>query len=298
MSKLILINKIALAGVMFFTVILAGGHLSSAWQSEADNDLTYYADPFNKLNLTAKAAVLYDPEKNEVIYAKNAYAPMPLASITKVMTALVASNLANEGVGVTVSAEDLKTEGDSGLSRDEAWSLKKLIDFTLISSSNDGATSLAAAAGVTNFIAAMNTEAETLGLTQTKFSNPTGLDLSPGVAGSTGSAFDVARLIAYILKTKPELLAATSEKQAVIISESELRHFAVNTNTLVGRLPGLFASKTGFTDTAGGNLAVAVDIGLNQPVIAVVLGSTEEGRFADVEALINTARSDNYLIKR
>ncbi len=298
MSKLALINKVALAGVMFFTVILAGGHLSNAWQSDADDNLTYYADPFNKLNLTAKAAVLYDPEKNEIIYAKNAYAPMPLASITKVMTALVASNLAGDNAGVTVSAEDLKTEGDSGLSRDEAWSLKNLIDFTLISSSNDGATSLAAAAGATNFIEEMNKEATDIGLTQTKFNNPTGLDLSPGVAGSTGSALDVARLIAYILKTKPELLAATSEKQAVITSESDLRHFAVNTNELAGRLPGLFASKTGFTDTAGGNLAVAVDVGLNQPVIAVVLGSTEEGRFADVEALINTARGDNYLIKR
>jgi D-alanyl-D-alanine carboxypeptidase len=58
-----------------------------------------------------------------------------------------------------------------------------------------------------------------------------------------------------------------------------------NTDKLAENLPGLIAGKTGFSDLAGGNLAVAVDIGLNHPVIIVVLGSTEEGRFEDVKEL-------------
>ncbi len=296
MTKVALINKIALAGVIVLTLILASGQLSGLWQVPESSATTYYADPFAKLNLTAKAAVVYDPDKNEIIYAKNAYQALPLASITKVMTALVASEQ-DTNQTVNISASALSTEGDSGLAKDESWSLKKLIDFTLISSSNDGAAALAAAGG-TNFIANMNSEAKSLGLVNTEFVNPTGLDIGPGVAGNMGSALDVARLLAYVLKTKPELLAATSERQSVITSQSDLNHVAVNTNQLAGRLPGLFASKTGFTDTAGGNLAVAVDLGLNQPVIAVVLGSTEEGRFADIEQLINTARGDHYLTNR
>ncbi|MDO8183785.1 MAG: serine hydrolase [bacterium] len=297
MNKLFLINKLAVGVLMVLTVVLAVDHLNLAWDID-DRPQTYYANPFAKLNLTAKAAVLYDPEKNEIIYAKNAYQPLPLASITKLMTALVASDLVGNEAIVAVSAETLKTEGDSGLLRDEIWSLKKLIDFTLVSSSNDGAAALAAVASTGDFVNQMNKEAVTLGLTATTFTNPTGLDLTLGTGVNQGSALDVARLMSYLLKTKPELLADTGEQQISVASENNLNHIAVNTNTLVGHLPGLFASKTGFTDLAGGNLVVAVDIGLNQPVIAVVLGSTEEGRFTDIEALIATARRDNYLIKR
>ena len=64
-------------------------------------------------------------------------------------------------------------------------------------------------------------------------------------------------------------------------------HNVENTNTSAAAIPGLIGSKTGFTDLAGGNLAVVFDVGLSRPVIAVVLGSTKETRFTDIEQLVN-----------
>ena len=66
-------------------------------------------------------------------------------------------------------------------------------------------------------------------------------------------------------------------------------HTATNTNEVVGSIPGLIASKTGFTDLAGGNLVVAFDAGINRPVIISVLGATKDGRFTDMEMLVNAS---------
>ncbi|MBP9856261.1 MAG: D-alanyl-D-alanine carboxypeptidase [Candidatus Pacebacteria bacterium] len=294
MTRLDLLNKIALGGMIFLTVLLVSNRLVGAWPNEQVEPEQHFADPYKQVSLIAKAAIVYDPEGNQVLFAKNESTPLPLASLTKVMTALVGSELeeASEKY-VSIQAEALATEGDSGLSRDEVWSLSKLIDFTLVSSSNDGAAAIAALAGSEQtFVELMNQSALKMGLEQTKFYNPTGLDLGPGVPGAYGSAFDVARLFAYVLKNEPEALSATSASSLPITSSSNISHLAVNTNELAGKLPGLFASKTGFTDTAGGNLAVAVDAGLNQPLIIVVLGSTEPGRFADVAALAAAAILD------
>lgn len=291
MTKLELLNKIIISGLGISAVVLAGSRLLAVWPTVPEAPISK-SDPFQDVVLEAAAAIVYDPENNEVLFAKNAYEPRPLASITKVMTALVANDLRAAGkLTLPVTEEALQTEGDSGLLRDEVWSISKLIDYTLVSSSNDGAAALAAAAGSSErFVELMNTKAQDLGLGSARFHNPTGLDLAPGQAGAYGSAFDVARLFAYILKTAPATLAATAASIRPVLSLNELIHVAQNTNDLAGRLPGLFAGKTGFTDAAGGNLAVAVDAGLNQPLIIVVLGSSEKGRFTDVEKLINLAR--------
>jgi len=242
-------------------------------------------NPYSQIVLEAKSAVVYDPDENRILYSHNAYQPMPLASVTKIMTALAAYESASPWQEVVISQEDLAVEGDSGLRRDEHWQLADLIKFTLITSSNDGAAALAAASQ-TDFTVRMNELAATLGLEQTNFTNPTGLDYANGLPSSYGSAFDVAKLIGYTLANHPEILTATKEPSWSIVSDSSLNHVASNTNRLAGYLPGLFASKTGYTIAAGGNLAVAVDLGLREPVIVVVLGSSEEGRFRDVSKLL------------
>ncbi len=132
----------------------------------------------------------------------------------------------------------------------------------------------------------MNTEAVTLQLNRTHFANPTGLDLSNSESGAYGSAKDIASLMAYILKTRPEILQATTEPMIEPSSAQAVSHRAKNTNPITRDIPGLIASKTGFTDTALGNLAIAFDRGLNQPVIVVVLGSNPDDRFTDVLNLV------------
>lgn len=248
--------------------------------------------------LTADAAIVLDISNNDVLYAVNEHATLPLASVSKLMTALVTYELLEQGETIIISQRAIRQLGNSGLSDGEAFTVANLNDLVLMTSSNDGAYALAEAAGavidpnqgLSAFIAAMNVKAESLGLTSLHFLNPTGLDLSTTQSGGYGSAEDVARLLGYIVTTYPELLTATTEADARIFNESGLYHEAANTNAIVTDIPGLIGSKTGYTDLAGGNLAIAIDAGFNRPIAIVVLGSTRVGRFEDVAALTTAAQ--------
>jgi serine-type D-Ala-D-Ala carboxypeptidase (penicillin-binding protein 5/6) len=181
----------------------------------------------------------------------------------------------------------------------ESWRLKDLLDFSLVVSSNDGARSIASAVGAfdlksddydlgrKDFITKMNKTAQDLGLKQTYFVNESGLDVG-SVSGGYGSAIDVAALMQYILVHHPEVLEAT-KYPTLDIKSFDAKHVAKNTNTDIGDIPGLIASKTGYTELAGGNLAIVFDSSIGRPIIVVVLGSTQEGRFADVSALVNAS---------
>ena len=254
--------------------------------------------PFDGVALTARAAVVLDIATGEVIFEKNANAQLPLASLTKIMTAETALASASRYALVSILPEFLETEGDSGLKSEEAWPLGNLLSFMLVSSSNDGAAAAAAVGGSflsqsgvradnrEAFIAAMNAAAAARGLASMYFLNETGLDETSEIAGGYGSARDAARLIASAYIAHSELFAPTTEGAAIFTEENGKMHDANNTNKAVDLIPMLRASKTGFTDLAGGNLAIVFDAGIAKPIAVVVLGSTEEGRFADVQDLV------------
>lgn len=260
--------------------------------------------PFDGVDITGKAAYVIDLTTGNVLYQKNAQESLPLASVTKLMTALVAldhddASGATAGDAekiVTIDQDALNQDGDNGLLLNEHWNMEDLIKFSLIESSNDGATALArnAFAGEdgttseTNFIQAMNQKAGELGLHSMSFYSDNGLDLTATDASAFGSAQDVARLMATAIGTQRDIIGSTALKAAKFVSLSGIKHTAINTDLIVGELPGLIASKTGYTDLAGGNLVVAFDTGLNHPVIIAVLGSTETGRFDDVLKLAST----------
>jgi D-alanyl-D-alanine carboxypeptidase (penicillin-binding protein 5/6) len=132
----------------------------------------------------------------------------------------------------------------------------------------------------------MNAKAEEIGLSQSYFVNPTGLDVDGTTGGSYGSARDMAFLMEYILLKHPEILAGTNESTSKIYDQEGALFRAVNTNGVTDHISGLIGSKTGFTGLAGGNLVIAYDAGLNHPIVVVVLDSTLEGRFSDVMTLI------------
>lgn len=246
--------------------------------------------PIEDIALRAEAAFVWDVNTQRVLYEKNPDEQLPIASITKLMTALVAHELIAGETSVSIDYAAIMQDGDSGLRGGEQFALQSLSDFTLMSSSNDGAFAMAAAAGALldehapteNFVESMNIRADELGLTQTYFRNPTGLDISETEAGAFASARDMAFLMEYILTEKPEILEATTEHTDVFYNENGDYHQAENTNYTVSRIPGIIGSKTGYTTLAGGNLAVAFDASLNRPVIVVVLGSSYNGRFDDV----------------
>lgn len=254
--------------------------------------------PFEALALSAHAAFVVDGATGEALFEKNADAQLPLASLTKVMNALTALSIAPRFSLVPLTPELLETEGDSGLTSEERWTLEKILSFSLAASSNDGAAAVAAAAGnfftpsavavdaTRSFVEAMNREAEERGLSSVYFLNATGLDETSALAGGYGSARDVSRFMLAALHAHPEIFAASAAAVTHFTEEGGNGHTAENTNKIIADIPLLRASKTGFTDIAGGNLSVVFDVGVGKPVSITVLGATEEGRFDDVRKLI------------
>lgn len=249
--------------------------------------------PFSNINLQAQAVYVWDVQNQRVLYKKNEQEVLPLASVTKLMTALVAHELLEERAKVAIGNEAVAQYGNSGLSEGEVFNRLSLTDLTLMSSSNDGAYALAAAAGntlgtngATAFVHAMNIRAEELGLHHTSFKNPTGLDTSETESGAVGSAKDMAFLMEHIVQHEPDILTFTKTDQARVYSEDGTYHDTENTNYYINQIPGLIGSKTGYTDLAGGNLVVAFDAGLNRPIVITVLGSTRHERFTDVITLV------------
>ncbi len=307
-----------LAGVLGVMFTLGGAmmYLSNDGLKEPDNQVATpaviatdakndEAMTLSELQLVAESAFAIDVDSGRVFYEKKADQKRPLASITKLMTALVAKEIIEEGELVPITAAAVDQAGESGLSVGERFSYQKLSDLVLLSSSNDGAYALGAAAGMAlnpsspedAFVKAMNVRARELGLDATTFRNPTGLDISEDEAGAYGSAEDVAKLMSYILLNYPELLEETSKPLSTIQSQSGESHEANNTNLVIEEITQVIGSKTGYTTLAGGNLAVAFDAGLNRPVVAVVLGSSYQGRFSDmvklVEAIKHEINSEN-----
>lgn len=253
------------------------------------------AHPFAHIQLEAQSAIVWDQANDRALYRKNADRQLPLASVTKLMTALISAENTDNDAIITVSNQDLRAEGESGLYPSEEWRAQDLRDFTLMVSSNDGARALASAvdkeAGEPVFIDLMNQKADELGMMNTHYYNPSGLDLNETImSGSYGSVRDMVRLIEFALRTQPQVFSATDLPSRQFMSENGISHTAINTNPLVSEIPEITASKTGYTVLAGGNLVVAADIGLAEPVIIAVMGSSRSGRFADVRSLIEATK--------
>ncbi len=264
------------------------------------------AHPYDSVTLRAHSAVVYDLATGAVLYAQREDIVRPLASLTKVMTGLVAHEEANPDTQVVITPYAIETEGDSGLLVYERWSLRDLISFLMMTSSNDGAEAVAASVGrlisstpsvkteyelVDTFVDRMNTRARDIGLTQTRFRNPTGLDEPGSRYGGEGTAKDMALLLAYVWENAPSTMNDTVLNERVFTSSDGFIHVANNTNIYAGTKTGLLASKTGFTDSAGGNLGVVYDAGMGHPIVIVVLGSTPTERFADVAHLIDATNA-------
>lgn len=252
-------------------------------------------DPFANVSLEARAVYVWDVQEQRPLYAKNAHAQLPLASLTKLMTGLVAYETYDESDPVVITLDAISQDGENGFTDGELWNVKDLLNYTMITSSNDGAYALAAAGaslgrGTSPFIETMNERARALGLTQTYFTNPTGLDETESESGSYGSARDMAFLMEHIIKNAPQVVAGTTQSVATFADAQGTAYTATNTNQSISGITNALGSKTGYTTLAGGNLVVAFDAGLNHPVVIAVLGSSREGRFSDVETLIERTK--------
>ena len=220
-------------------------------------EVPYSIDRSDAAILKASSYVIYDITNSKVISGYNENIQQPLASLSKLMTAYVA----------TLECKDvLKTE----------------LDTLLVSSNNDAANRIANnCPNYDDFIKIMNISSVKNKL-ELSFTNPSGLDLETGKSNSAsnfGNAVSVARLMGILYEKNGALLRHTTKD-----SFNALK----NTNEYAERFPFLIASKTGYTDIAGGNLATLYEVTPGHIVAVVVLGSSREDRFSDTFLLLRS----------
>ncbi len=235
-------------------------------------------------SLTAKSAIVIDVANGETLFAKNEQVSLPPASLTKLMTALVAFELYDLHDVITINGEEL-TEGNRiKLIKGEQITVLDLLRGLLIFSGNDAAMALANhhPQGYAAFIQAMNEKATELQMPNTSFANPAGLDHTIQLS----SAKDISTLMRVVLE-KPELREILGMQTYQVRSyDQKYLHTLYTTNQLLGKFPGVLAGKTGSTFLAGECLVTLVEQH-GHPLITVVLGS--EQRFTETEQLINWA---------
>lgn len=234
-----------------------------------------------KVQTTAHSAFVVSLNNESILYQKQPDKLLPLASITKLVTAKVAKEQSTNDI-VSVSKMPIPTYGDAKLVEGTQWEREDLTAYTLITSSNDGAYSLSANAKSSTFVDNMNRLVASIGLSSTRFYNETGLDNDEaGIPGSKGTAKDVSKLLSYLVENDLPLYEKT-KYETTFINGPTGSTLAENTNDAADQITGLLLSKTGYTDIAGGNLAIVADMGLNEPTAFVVLHSSKEARFDDI----------------
>lgn len=247
---------------------------------------------FADIPLEAEAAIVYDLVTGETLYAKNADAQLPLASLTKLLTVYAALRTLSPDTPITISESAASVEGPHTFNVGQIFSLADLARLTLTGSLNDGAAAIASATAAresrseTEMLAGAATA---LNLSQTYAVNGSGLDVSAALSGGYGSAADLAVVAGALVEHAPAIAAATTRSIAEATSAGGTSFSVKNTDPMIGTIPRLLLSKTGYTDLAGGNLALVFDAGIGHPVAVVVLGSSLKARFTDGAALVYAA---------
>ena len=289
----------ALAATMLAVVcsLAAGAGSDTPTGASGAREITPVTDMVPAPAVTARGWLVYDSAADEPVAGLESGTARPIASITKLMTALVVTDRAqlSDEVVIPPSVNELPADAARMDARaGERWTVEDLLDAMLVQSANDAALALATSVGngdVDAFVKLMNERADELGLESTHFVSPTGLD-GAGDA-STSTPLDVVTLLDAAL-AQPDIADAVDTKDLELTRPSggaKLRFH--NRNPLLGTYSGVDAGKTGFTDAAGYMLVVHdVDEATGGDLIVTTFGSTSERtRVSDMRALLNWARS-------
>ena len=246
------------------------------------------------LNISAPSAVLMEPSTGQVLYASNSHEALRPASVTKVMTILLAYEAVRDG---KASMEDMVTVSENAagyggstilLEAGESIALSNLIKGMCVASGNDAAIATAEYIGGSQdgFVEMMNARAKELGMNDTHFVNPCGLDAD----GHVTSAYDIALMSRELINNFPEVFEYTTIWHEMMphqwkkgAGETDM----VNTNKLIQSYEGMNGLKTGFTRLAKYSISATAKRGDLQ-LIAVVMGAeTKDQRSADVCTLLD-----------
>lgn len=237
----------------------------------------------------AKAAGIYDVRSERFLYTKNINDKLPIASITKLMTAIIIIENLSLNDSFTVGAEDINVDGDGAdLNKGEVIRGADLLKIMLIKSSNDATLTFSsnAAKKKINLVVKMNDKSKLIGMLDTKFNDPAGLEDND----SFSTINDLVKLVRYVGKYPIIWDILLTQFADVNSIDGRFSHRLVNTNRLLNQIPNIVGGKTGFTDGAMETmvLEVLVDSGRDQ-LISVILGS--KNRFDETKKLIDWAKN-------
>lgn len=237
-------------------------------------------------HLRAAAAIAFNPETGEVLWQENAQIKRPIASITKVMTALVfLEDDPDLSRVVTIERSDVYAASTTFIRANERVSLNNLLHLTLIASDNAAARVLARVShgGTPSFVERMNEKAIELGLESTSFADPSGLN-----PANISSAYDLSRLISYA--AQDERIAPIMRTPQYSLTVGRRQVTINNTNKLLaGTGVDVMGGKTGFIRKAGYCLATLLRLPQSEQTVAVVVlgAQSNPARFWETRHLFN-----------
>ena len=246
-----------------------------------------------KPTINSRRYAIYDRLSGRCIYGKDENKQTAMASTTKIMSIIIVLENCNLSDIVTITAKSAGTGGSRlGLHTDDKITVMDLLYGLMLRSGNDAAVALAihTAGSIEQFADLMNQKAEELGLTNTHFVTPHGLDNPDHYT----TAYELAKITDYALKNETIAKIVKTKTATININGSPMQ--INNTNELLGNVDGVYGVKTGFTNNAGRCLVTSVKRG-DMDLIIVVLGAdTRKDRARDSIKLIEYAYKRFYTV--
>jgi serine-type D-Ala-D-Ala carboxypeptidase (penicillin-binding protein 5/6) len=254
---------------------------------------------------SAHASIILDVESGNILFENNSDDQRQIASLTKVFTALlIAERIKNFDEVVTITKEALEVDGTkvgcpnsnvcpgNQMVVGEKLTVRSLLKAGLMNSANDAITALGihVSGSETAFVVLMNNRARELGLMNSNFCTPSGLETDGRETECYSSAHDIARITALALKYPVLWDIMRIQSETITSVDGVYTHDVANTNRLLGQMPNLLGTKTGFTPHAGYSLLAAVgDPNTERKIVAVVLD--DQNRWESIPAMISWALS-------
>lgn len=286
-------DSLPLWSLLTILVLLLSISLSETGQKKEKPDVRFLNKEFSESQIpvlsqgatfpvvSAKAVVAVEIDSGAYLYEKNADEPLYPASTTKIATSLVA--LDNYSLSEAIKVDGIKVDGQKmGLREGETITVEDLLYGLLIFSANDAAEVLAGnfPEGRSEFISLMNKKAESAGVLNTNFTNPTGLEDT----GHVSTARDLVRISQVAMKNETFAKIVRSREHRAKSVDGKISHRLVNINKLVGTVPGVLGIKTGWTENAAEALVSYIERD-DKKVIIVLLGSQD--RFGETREIID-----------
>ena len=306
--SVILILFLVLSGIKFVYIL----NEYSYWKSTkdiytaamADKGINYsFLKPFRnwrvkgleEIDALSAVSMVVNSHNEKIVFEKNSDAILPIASLSKIMTAYVALKNYELSDSIVITQKIVQTEENKGnFNIGEQLTVEELLASALIESSNDAAMAIAEIMGENKFVFLMNQEAKALGLEHTYFTDPIGLDPDNGIGGyNYSTAKELALLMKHILEKSGDdpkianiIEIMRKQEYDITLANGNFHHKAISTNKILDEFPDMLGAKTGQTPKAKQCFLVILPKPKgNGYLINVVLGSND--RFKEMKTIIN-----------